>query len=112
MEPMNFDEEYQRLNKVGFDATLRSFGEANKGFQDLWAEMTDYSKRAFDEGMHAWEQLLGARSFEQAIEVQSQYAKRAYDGHVAEMSRLGEMYAQLMRHVYTPVEKAVAKKSG
>src|SRR5262245_47147778 len=112
MEPMNFNEEYQRLNKDGFDATLRSFGEASKGFQAVWAEMTDYSKRALDEGMHTWEQLLGARSFEQAIEIQSQYARRAYDDHVAEMSRLGEMCAQLMRNTYTPVEKAVATKIG
>lgn len=106
MEPRNIGEEYQKLNKDGLDATFRSFGEANKGYQALVAEMTDYSKKAFDEGIRAWEQLLGVKSIDQAIQIQSQYAKNAYDGYVAEMSKLGEMCAQLMRNTYTPVEKS------
>ena len=36
---------------------------------------TDYSKKAFEDGTRAFEQLLGAKSFEQVIEIQSQYAK-------------------------------------
>jgi len=31
---------------------------------------------------------------EQAIEIQTQYAKKAYDDHVAEMSKLNQMYLQ------------------
>jgi hypothetical protein len=49
-EHRNIGEEYQRLSKAGFDASVRSFAEVNKGFQALSAEMTDYSKRAFDDG--------------------------------------------------------------
>jgi hypothetical protein len=38
-----------------------------------------------------WQQLLGAKSFEQVIEIQSQYARMAYEGYVAELSKLGEI---------------------
>lgn len=110
MEPRHIGDEYQTLNKDGLDATLRSFGEANKGYQALVAEIADYSKKALDEGMRAWEQLLGVKSVEQAIQIQSQYAKNAYDGYVAEMSKLGQLYAQLMRNTYTPVEKVLGRK--
>ncbi|MGE5260277.1 MAG: hypothetical protein ACM3MH_05295 [Actinomycetota bacterium] len=55
-EHKNIGEEYQRLGKDGFDAIVRSFAEMNKGFQAIGAEMTSYSKKAFDEGMHTWEQ--------------------------------------------------------
>ena len=34
-----------------------------------------YSKNAFDDCLHMWEQLLGSKTIEQAIQVQSQYAK-------------------------------------
>jgi hypothetical protein len=91
-ELKNVGEEYQRLSKEGFDAATRSFGEMNKGFQALAAEMTNYSKRTFDDVVRAWEQLLTAKSVEQMIEIQSQYAKKAYDTHMSEMSKLGEMY--------------------
>ena len=33
----------------------------------------------------------------------------AYEAHVAELSKLGEMYAGLTRTAYKPVEQAAAK---
>jgi hypothetical protein len=64
-EIKNIGEEYKRLSKEGFDAATRSFGEMNKGFQALAAEITDYSKRTFDDVFRAWERLLSAKSVEQ-----------------------------------------------
>ena len=49
-------------------------------------------------------------SVEQAVEIQSQYAKKAYDTYIAEMSKIGEMYAGLARDAYKPVETALTKK--
>jgi hypothetical protein len=103
-------EEFQKVGKDGFDATVRSFGEVNKGFQAIAAEITDFSKKAFEDGTRAFEQLIGAKSIEQAIEIQSQYAKKAYDAYVAEVSKLGEMYVGLAKDAYKPVEAAFSKK--
>jgi phasin family protein len=103
-------EEFQKVGKDGFDATVRSFGEMNKGFQAIAAEVTDYSKKAFEDSTRAFEQLMGAKSIEQAVEIQSSYAKKAYDAYVAEMSKLGEMYAGLAKDAYKPVEAALGKK--
>jgi hypothetical protein len=104
-------EEFQKVGKDGFDAAVRSFGEVNKGFQAIAAEVTDYSKKAFEDGTRAFEQLIGAKSIEQAIEIQSQYAKKAYDAYVAEVSKLGEMYVGLAKDAYKPVEAAFSKKA-
>ncbi len=51
-------EEFQKVGKDGFDAYVRSFGEMNKGFQAIAAEMTDYSKKAFEE-LHACFRAVG-----------------------------------------------------
>jgi phasin family protein len=104
-------EEFQKVGKDGFDAYVRSFGEMNKGFQAIAAEMTDYSKKAFEDSTRAFEQLVGAKSVEQAIEIQSQFAKKAYDTYMAEMSKIGEMYVGLAKDAYKPVEAAMAKKA-
>ena len=104
-----FGEEFQRVGKDGFDASVRSVGEVNKGFQAIAATVTDYSKKAFEDGTHAFEQLAGAKSLEQAFEIQSQYAKKAFDAYIAQLSKLGEMYVDLARNAYKPVEQAVAK---
>ena len=104
-------DESQKFGKEGFDAALRSYGEWNKGFQVIASKATDYTKKSFEDATRAFEQLLGAKSIEQAIEIQSQYAKKAYDTYIAEMSKLGEMYVGLAKDAYKPVEAAFAKKA-
>ena len=98
--------EYQRAAKSGFEAASRSFSEANKGFQTLAAEMMEYSKAAFDDAIRTWEQLIGVRSLEQAMQIQSDYAKRVYENHMAELKKLGEMTVGMMRDASKPVEDA------
>ena len=104
-----FNDQVQRAGKDGFDAAVSSFGEANKGFQAITAEIAAYSKKSFEDGTRAFEQLIGAKSFEQAWEIQSQYAKKAFEAYVAQASKIGEMYVDLARSAYQPVEQAAAK---
>lgn len=104
-----FGEEFQRATKDGFDTSVRSFGEVSKGFQAIAATVVDYSKKAFEDSTRTFEQLAGAKSFEQAWEIQSQYAKKAFDAYVAHASKVGEMYVDLARTAYRPVEQVVAK---
>jgi hypothetical protein len=103
--------EVQRAGKDGFDAAVSSIGEANKGFQAIAAEISAYSKKSFEDGTRAFEQLIGAKSFEQAVEIQSQFAKKAFDAYLAQTAKLGQMYVDLARSAYKPVEQAVAKTS-
>jgi hypothetical protein len=100
---------FQRVGNDGFDATVRSFDELNKGFQAIAAEVNDYSKKSFEDGARAFEQLLSAKSFGQVIEIQSQYARMVYEAHIAELSKLAEMYAGLTRNAYKPVEHVAAQ---
>ena len=52
-----FNDEVQKAGKDGFDAAVRSIGETNKGFQAIAAEITAYSKKAFEDGTRTFEQL-------------------------------------------------------
>lgn len=101
--------EFQKITKDNYDAVVRSYGELNRGFQEIGAQVTSYSKQAFADATSTFEKLVGAKSLEQVIEIQSQAAKKAYDNWVAEASKIGEMYASVARDAYKPVEKAVAK---
>ena len=104
-------EEFQKLGKDNFEATVKTVGEVNKGFQAIATEVTDYSKKAFEDGTAIVEKLLGAKTLEQAIEIQTNYAKKAYEDYMAQAAKIGEMYADLAKEAYKPVETALAKKS-
>ena len=63
-------EDLQKLGQVNVDSYMKGFGEWNKSWQTLAAEMTDYSKRTFEDGTAAFEKLLTAKSVEQAVEIE------------------------------------------
>jgi Phasin protein len=62
------------------------------------------SKRSFEHGAKAMENLLGVKSLDKAIEVQSEYAKAAYEGYVAHATRLGELYVKLAKEAFKPYQ--------
>ena len=108
-EANRMGQQAQERMQSGFEAASRSFMEANKGFQALAAEMMEYSKAAFDDAVRTWEQLIGVRSLEQAIQIQSDYAKRVYENHMAELKKLGEMTVGMVRDASKPAEDASRK---
>lgn len=102
-------DEVQKLGKDNVEATLKSVGAASKAFQAIAAEVTNYAKKSFEDGTAAMERLLGAKTFEKAIEVQSEYVKTSYEGFVTEATKLGELYADLAKESYKPFEGYLAK---
>ena len=102
-------EEVQQLGKENMDATLKSVGAWSKSVQAIAIEMADYSKRAFEQGTAATEKLMGAKSLDKAFEVQSDYLKSCYEGFVAQATKIGELYAELAKEAYKPVETFMSK---
>src|SRR5262244_2131460 len=102
-------DELQKYGKDNVEATLKSFGAASKGFQAIAAEVSNYSKKTFEDGTAAMERLLGAKTLEKAIEVQSDYVKTSYEGFVAQATKLGELYADLAKEAYKPFENQFGK---
>ena len=100
-------EEFQRLGQSNMEAAMKLLGEWSKGWQSIAAEMSDYTKKSFEEGTAAFEKLMSAKSLEQAVEIQAGYAKRAYDGYMHQVSKIGGLYAELAKEAYRPVEKGL-----
>lgn len=98
-----------KYGKEFVDTGLKSFASVSKGTQAIAAEAAEYSKKSFEAGSQAFEKLLSAKSFEKAIEVQLDYTKQAYEGFVAEATKLGELYADMAKEAYKPYESVVAK---
>lgn len=103
---INGFQDFQKFGQSNVDSALKMFGDWNKGWQAIAAEMTDYSKRAFEDGTSTFEKLASAKSLEQAFEIQSSFAKRAYEDYMHQMTKIGGMYTSLAKDAYKPVEKA------
>jgi len=104
----NFEDLHQ-VGKENMDSALKCWGALSKGTQAIAVEMADYTKKTFEDGTAALEKLFGVKSFDKAIEVQTEFAKTAYEGFVAEATKLGELYADLAKESYKPFESMMAK---
>ncbi len=102
-------EEFQKLSKDNADLALQSVTSFQKGAQAIAVEVADYSKKSFEEGTAAFEKLLGAKSLDKVIEVQTAYLKTAYEAFVAEATKLGGLYTDVAKDAYKPYEGIIAK---
>ena len=102
-------EEFQNYGKEQFDAAVASAGSYTKNLQAIATAYTDYTKKSFEEGSAFLEKLSGVRSLDKAIEVQTDYAKSAYEGFVAQATKIGELYADLAKETYKPFESYMVK---
>ena len=72
-------------------------------------EATEFTKKSIETGSATVEKLVSAKSLEKAIEIQTDYAKTAYEGFVAQATKIGELYADLAKETYKPFEAYAAK---
>ena len=102
----NFDD-VQKLGQANSETAMKMFGEWTKTWQTIAAEMQDHSKRSFEDSTQTFEKLIHVKSVEQAVEIQTTFAKRAYDEYMQQMSRIGGMYAEIAKDAYKPLERVM-----
>ena len=102
-------EDLQRMGSTGAEATTKVFGNLSKTAQAIAAEMTDYSKRSYETGTKAMEKMFSVKSFDKAIEVQSEYAKSVFEDYTAQITKLGKLYADLTKDAFKPFEAQIVK---
>jgi hypothetical protein len=102
-------EDIQKFGKEQFDAAAAVTTTFTKTLQAIATETADYSKKSFESNSAFVEKLLGAKSYESAIQIQSEYWKSSYAGFVAEATKLSELYSSLAKEAFKPIEAAFAK---
>jgi hypothetical protein len=69
----------------------------------------NYTKRSLQQSRSFVEKLMGVRSFDQAIEAQTEFATLAYANFVAESQKICELYNELARQIFMPWQRAAAE---
>jgi hypothetical protein len=102
-------EEFRESGKEQLEAATTLSSSFGKSLQTIAAETTDYSKKSIENGAAVVEKLLGVRTFESAIQIQSEYAKAFYEAFIAHATKIGELYSNLFKEALKPIEAGLAK---
>ena len=84
-------------------------GTASASFQAIATAYGDYTKKSFEDTKAFVEKLAGVRSLDKAIEVQTEFAKTAYETFVTESQKIGALYGDLAKQSYKSFGGFVAK---
>ena len=69
----------------------------------------DYTRKSLQESRSFAEKLMGARSLDNAIAVQSEFARQAVANFVAESQKICELYGKLATQTFRPWEGLAAR---
>jgi len=97
--------------KPQVDAALAAANCASVDFQTLATAYGNYTRKSFEDTKAFVEKLSGVRSLEKAVEIQTEFAKQAYETFVTESQKIRELYSGLAKQSLKPFESLVAKKS-
>ena len=84
-------------------------GTASASFQAIATAYGDYTKKSFEDTKAFVEKMSGVRSLDKAIEVQTEFAKTAYETFVTGSQKIGALYGDLATQSYKPFGGLVAK---
>jgi hypothetical protein len=104
---INNVQDIQKLSQVNVEGTMKAVTEWQKSMQAIATEMASYSKRSMEDGTQTFEKLMAVKTIDQAVEIQTNFAKRAYDEYMQQMSKIGGMYSEFAKEAYKPMATAL-----
>jgi phasin family protein len=102
-------EDIQQYGKDHMETVVASATNVQNGLQAIASAYGDYTKKSFEDTKSFVEKLSGVKSLEKAMEMQTEYAKSAYDTFVAESQKIAGLYTDLAKQTFKPLEGMVAK---
>jgi hypothetical protein len=99
----------QQKGKEQIDAADALTNSFPGGFQAIATAYGDYTKKSFEDTKSFVEKLSGVKSLDQAVQIQTEFAKSAFETFVAESQKIGAMYGDLAKQSYKPFGGFAAK---
>ena len=106
-------EQFEKLSK-GFEG-LTTFGQENvdamvksseiaaKAAEGIGTEISAYSKKAFEDGVAAAQDLASAKTMTELFEKQTSYAQTAFEGFVSQATKMNEIYVAAAKDISAPL---------
>lgn len=107
-------EGFEKMTTFGqenIDAMVKSSEVATKAAEGFGAEISTYSKKAFEDGVAAAQDFAGAKNVTELFEKQSAFAKATFEGFVAQSTKFNDMFAASAKDVASPLNARVGAAS-
>lgn len=97
--------ELNTLGKKNVEAVVESVTAATRGAEAIGAQTLAFTKKNWEDGVNAAQALAGARSVQEAIELQTSFAKTAMETYLAEVTRLTDTMTASVKDTFKPINE-------
>ncbi len=99
--------DYNAHSKKNLEAVVASVTAATKGAEVLGAEALAYSKTSMEANVAAAKALTGAKTVQEAVELQTAFAKSAMEAYMAQFSKASAIVAASVKDSMKPLNERV-----
>jgi phasin family protein len=101
--------EVNAASKRNLEAVVESVTAATKGAETLGANTLAYSKASWENATNAAQAMTAAKSIQEVMEVQTNWAKTAIEAYLAEVTRATDIVSASVKDSFKPInERATA----
>src|SRR5690606_11091544 len=93
--------------KKNLEAMVASATAAQKGAEALSAQTVAYGKKSWEDGVAAAQSLAAARSVQELVELQTNWAKSAAETYLAEVTRMTDVFTASVKDSFKPINERV-----
>jgi phasin family protein len=99
--------ELNAYSKKNLEAMVASMTAAAKGAEAVGARAIAFSKRSVEDQIAASKALAGAKSVQEVVELQTTFAKTAFEALVAEASEMAGAVSGSVKDAMSPINERV-----
>lgn len=97
-------EKFAAFQKESMEAWMEAAGLMGKGAEKLQAELSAYMKSSTESLTAASKAIFGAKTVQEAFDLQSSFAKSSFEGYVAEMKKVSELVSSTTKSALEPIQ--------
>jgi phasin family protein len=102
-------DELANLSRANFEAAVQSATAAAKGIEELNNEILSYSRQSIEDGIAIAKTAMTAKSAQELMDLQTEYARSAFDAYVGQVTKCGDMLTRTAKECFEPINKQATK---
>ncbi len=89
--------------KANMEAWSTASAAYGKGMEAIGGEWMNFAKKMLDSNVQVTKAVLGAKSLNEVMDLQSEFARGSYDGLMAQSTKVGELATKVAQDAVEPI---------
>jgi phasin family protein len=96
------------FGKENAEAVMKAATLAGKGWEAIGTEVFAFSRQSVEESVAMTKAMMGSKSVQELLALQSEYAKSAFETYVAELTRVRDLAMTTAKVASAPLQQRVS----